>query len=52
MTRDEREALSQSICSFYRDSSNKSLRTRVNYFTKQNIPRRTGILYIEQVFKI
>ena len=41
----EREALSQRICNFYRDSSNKSVKTTVNYFIKQNIPRRT-VYYI------
>ena len=41
MRLDEREALSQHICNFYRDSSNKSVKTTVNYFIKQNIPRRT-----------
>ena len=45
MTRDEREALSQRICNFYCDSANKSVKTTVNYFIKQNIPRRT-IYYI------
>ena len=45
MTRDEREALSQRICNFYGDSSNKSVKTTVNYFIKQNILRRT-VYYI------
>ncbi|CAF2036103.1 unnamed protein product [Rotaria magnacalcarata] len=45
MTRDERQALSQRICNFYCDSSNKSVKTTVHYFVKQNIPRRT-IYYI------
>ena len=45
MTRDEREALEQRICNFYCDSSNKSVKTTVNYFIKQNIPRRT-VYYI------
>ena len=45
MTRDEREALEQRICNFYCDSANKSVKTTVNYFVKQNIPRRT-IYYI------
>ncbi|CAF3754543.1 unnamed protein product [Rotaria sordida] len=45
MTRDEREALSQRICNFYYDSANKSVKTTVNYFIKQNIPRRI-IYYI------
>lgn len=39
MTRDEREVLSQRICKFYCDSVNKSVKTTVNYFVKQNIPR-------------
>ena len=41
MTRDEREALGQRICNFYRDSSNKSVKTTVNCLIKQNIARRT-----------
>jgi len=45
MTRDEREALSRRICNFYCDSANKSVKTTVNYFIKQNIPRQT-IYYI------
>ena len=45
MTRAEREALSQRICNFYHDSSNKSVKTTVNYFIKQGIPRRT-IYYV------
>ena len=34
MARDEREALSQRICNSYRDSSNKSVKTTVNYLIK------------------
>ncbi|CAF2010649.1 unnamed protein product [Rotaria magnacalcarata] len=49
MTRDEREALSQRICNFYCDSSNKSVKTTVHYFVKQNIPRRT-IYYISNKY--
>ncbi|CAF3904570.1 unnamed protein product [Rotaria magnacalcarata] len=45
MRRDEREVLSQRICNFYCDSANKSVKTTVNYFLKQNISRRT-IYYI------
>ncbi len=45
MRRDEREAFSQRICNFYRDSSNNTVKTKVNYFKKQNILRRT-IYYI------
>ena len=45
MTRAEREALSQRVCNFYVDSSNKSVKTTVNYFIKQGFPRRT-IYYI------
>lgn len=41
MTRAEREALSQRICNFYHDSANKCVKTTVNYFKKQNIPRST-----------
>lgn len=49
MTRAEREALSQRVCNFYCDSSNKSVKTTVNYFVKQHIPRRT-IYYILNKF--
>ncbi|CAF2200473.1 unnamed protein product [Rotaria magnacalcarata] len=49
MTRDEREALSQRICNFYCGSSNKSVKTTVHYFVKQNIPRRT-IYYISNKY--
>ena len=45
MTRAEREALSQRVCNFYIDSSNKSVKTTVNYFIRQGFPRRT-IYYI------
>lgn len=45
MTRDEREALSQRICNFYYDSANKSVKTTVNYFKKQNVPQST-IYYV------
>ena len=45
MTHDEREALERHICNFYCDSSYKSVKTTVNYFIKQNIPRR-GVYYI------
>ena len=38
MTPDEREALEQRIHDFYFDSSNKSVKTVINYFIKQNIP--------------
>ena len=40
MTPDEREVLEQCFCNFYCDSSNISAKTTVNYFIKQNIPRR------------
>ncbi|CAF2108275.1 unnamed protein product, partial [Rotaria magnacalcarata] len=49
MTRDEREALSQRVCNFYCDASNKSVKTTVNYFVKQNISRRT-VYYILNKF--
>jgi transposase len=45
MTRDKREALSQRICNFYHDSSNNSVKTMVNFFKNQNIPRNT-VYYI------
>lgn len=41
MTRAEREALSRRVCNFYHDSANNQVKTTVNYFVKQNIPRRT-----------
>ena len=41
MTRAEREALSRRVCNFYHDSANNQVKTTVNYFLKQNIPRRT-----------
>ena len=50
MTREEREALEQRICNLYYDSD-KSLKTTVNYFKKQNIPKY-NILYIKKVFTI
>ena len=45
MTCNEREALEQRICNFYCGSSNKSAKTTVNHFIKQNISRRT-VCYI------
>ena len=45
MTGDEGEALEQRICNFYCNSSNKSVKTPVNYFIKQNIPGR-NVYYI------
>ena len=45
MTRDEKEALSQRIYNFYYGSSNKSVKTTINYFIKQNFQRRT-VYYI------
>jgi len=41
MIRDERETLAQRISNFYIDSSNKSRKTTVNYFIKQDIARTT-----------
>ena len=41
MIRDERETLAQRIFNFYIDSSNKSRKTTVNYFIKQDIARTT-----------
>ena len=41
MTREERETLSQSICNSYYDSADKSVKTMVNYFKKQDIPQST-----------
>ena len=37
MTRKKREVLSQRICNFYCDAANKSVKTTINYFKKQNI---------------
>ena len=51
MTRAEREALSQRVCNFYHDSSNKSVKTTVNYFVKQGIPRRTIYYVLEKYLK-
>ena len=45
MTREERETRSQRVCNFYYDSAKKSVKTTVNYFTKQNVPQST-IYYI------
>lgn len=45
MARTEREALAQRVCNFYIDSSNKSVKTPVNFSIKQGIPRKT-IYYI------
>ena len=45
MTRAQREVLSQRICNFYCDAANKSVKTIVNYFKKQNIPQNT-VYYI------
>ena len=45
MTREEREALEQRICNFYYDSANKSVKTMVNYFKKENVPQST-IYYV------
>ena len=45
MTRAQREVLSQRICNFYCDAANKSVKTTVNYFKKQNIPQNT-VYYI------
>ena len=45
MTRAQREVLEQRICNFYCDAANKSVKTIVNYFKKQNIPQNT-VYYI------
>jgi hypothetical protein len=45
MTRQEREALAKRVRNFYEDAANKSVKTTVNFFKKQNIPERT-IRYI------
>lgn len=41
MTREEREALAQRICNFFRDAANKSVKTTVNFFKKQKVPQST-----------
>ena len=41
MTREKRETLSQSICNSYYDSADKSVKTMINYFKKQDIPQST-----------
>ena len=51
MTREEREALEQRICNFYYDPAKKSVKTTVNYFKKQSIPKY-NILCIKKVFTI
>ena len=51
MTRAQREVLSQRICNFYCDAANKSVKTTVNYFKKQNIPQNT-LLYIKKISTI
>ena len=51
MTRGEREALSQRIVHFYLDSANNSVKTTVNYFIKQNIPRRTVYYILNKYLK-
>ena len=51
MTRAQRKVLSQRICNFYCDAANKSLKTTVNYFKKQNIPQNT-LLYIKKISTI
>lgn len=51
MTRDEREALAQRVCNFYHDSSNNSVKTTVNYFIKQNIPRSTIYFILKKYLK-
>ena len=47
MTREQREVLSQRICNFYCDAANKSVKTTINYFKKQNIPQNT-VYYISK----
>ena len=51
MTRAQREVLSQRICNFYCDAANKSVKTTVNYFKKQNIAQNT-LLYIKKISTI
>ena len=48
MTREEREALSQRICNFYYDFADKSVKTMVNYFQKQNVPQSTRHYVLEK----
>ena len=45
MTRGQREVVLQRICNFYCHAANKSVKTIVNYFQKQNIPQST-VYYI------
>ena len=51
MTREQREVLSQRICNFYCDAANKSVKTTINYFKKQNILQNT-LLYIKKISTI
>ena len=41
MTSEQREALLQRTCNFYCHAANKSVKTAVNYFNKQNISQST-----------
>ena len=52
MTREEREALSQRICNFYDDSAKKSVKSRVNYLTRLDIPQCTIYYVLKKVFSI
>ena len=45
MTREEREEPAKRICNFYKDATNQSIKTPVNYFKKNSIPEKT-IRYI------
>ena len=50
MTRAQREVLSQPICNFYCDAANKSVKTTVNYFKKQNIPQNTVYYILKNIY--
>ena len=49
MTREQREVLSQRICNFYCDAANKSVKTTINYFKKQNIPQNTVYYMLKKI---
>ena len=45
MTLEQRDVLSQCICDFYCDTTNKSVKAAVYYFKEQNTPQST-VYYI------
>jgi len=51
MIHNEREALARRVGNFYYDSSNNSVKTTVNYFVKQHIPRNTIYFILKKHLK-